>query len=127
MADSFIAVIFARNHRKLNFCVFGIKTIKSATGSEKLKDFISIPEHITFPTTNGDEAHAFFYKPHSPNFEDDSKEKPPVLVLSHGGPTCMPIKIQILGTKSYLQCSGSIMTTVNVLEQPPRFATECQC
>lgn len=47
----------------------------------------SIPKTIEFSTGNGLTAHAFYYPPHNPDFIGPSGEKPPLLVLSHGGPT----------------------------------------
>lgn len=50
-------------------------------------DNLSQPEHITFPTTDEDEAHAFYYPPKNKQYECQEGEKPPVVVMSHGGPT----------------------------------------
>jgi dipeptidyl aminopeptidase/acylaminoacyl peptidase len=48
---------------------------------------ISRPESITFPTTEGLMAHALYYPPTNPEFVAPDGEKPPLLVLTHGGPT----------------------------------------
>jgi dipeptidyl aminopeptidase/acylaminoacyl peptidase len=48
------------------------------------------PESITFPTPGADGpeiAHALFYRPANPAFEGLPGERPPLLVLAHGGPT----------------------------------------
>jgi dipeptidyl aminopeptidase/acylaminoacyl peptidase len=49
--------------------------------------YLSEPQHITFPTTGGDVAHALYYPPSNPDFEAPPGELPPLLVQSHGGPT----------------------------------------
>lgn len=49
--------------------------------------YISQPEAITFPTTEGEVAYAFYYPPTNPNIALPDAEKPPLLVMSHGGPT----------------------------------------
>ena len=49
--------------------------------------YISVPEAITFPSTNGLGAHAFLYRPANPAFGGLPGEKPPLLVKTHGGPT----------------------------------------
>jgi dipeptidyl aminopeptidase/acylaminoacyl peptidase len=49
--------------------------------------FLSIPEPLEFLTENGLTAHAFFYPPKNDRFRAPDGEKPPLLVLSHGGPT----------------------------------------
>jgi len=48
---------------------------------------ISIAEEIIFDTTSNDIAYAYFYKPTNTKFEGLKSEKPPLLVISHGGPT----------------------------------------
>lgn len=49
--------------------------------------FISVPEHITFPTDDGAVAHALFYPPMHPEFTGPEGERPPLIVQIHGGPT----------------------------------------
>ena len=48
---------------------------------------LSEPEPITFATTGGEVAHALYYPPTNQDFEGPSGERPPLLVMSHGGPT----------------------------------------
>ncbi len=50
-------------------------------------DWISKPQPISFVGAGGATSHAFFYPPHNPEFEAPADEKPPLLVISHGGPT----------------------------------------
>lgn len=49
--------------------------------------YISTPQAIEFPTENGQMAHAFFYPPHNGDFAAPRGDQPPLLVISHGGPT----------------------------------------
>ncbi len=48
---------------------------------------LSTPEPIEFPTEAGKAAYAYFYPPKNPDFGAPPEEKPPLLVMSHGGPT----------------------------------------
>lgn len=48
---------------------------------------ISRPESIEFPTSGGLTAHALYYPPTNPEFVGPDGEKPPLIVLTHGGPT----------------------------------------
>jgi len=53
-------------------------------------EFFQEPEIISFPTgtpENPDTAHALFFKPANPDFSANTQEKPPLIVLAHGGPT----------------------------------------
>ncbi|MGB9751504.1 MAG: peptidase [Roseiflexus castenholzii] len=49
--------------------------------------FISTPQVIEFPTEGGVTAFGFYYPPRNRDFLAPEGEKPPLLVLSHGGPT----------------------------------------
>lgn len=52
---------------------------------EPLDDaYISVSQEISFPTKLGD-SYCFFYPPKNPEFQGDGL--PPLIVLSHGGPT----------------------------------------
>lgn len=50
-------------------------------------DCLSIPEPVEFPTSEGKTAHAFFYPPANNSYKGPAGKKPPLIVLSHGGPT----------------------------------------
>lgn len=49
--------------------------------------WLSIPEAVTFPSAQGETVHAFHYAPRNPTVSAPPGEKPPLLVLTHGGPT----------------------------------------
>lgn len=49
--------------------------------------YISVAEHIAFPTENGLTAYGYFYAPRNRDFVAPPDEKPPLIVKSHGGPT----------------------------------------
>ena len=48
---------------------------------------LSEPEAIEFPTSNGMTSFAMFYPPKNKDFKSPTEERPPLLVISHGGPT----------------------------------------
>ena len=48
---------------------------------------ISKAQPIEFPTENGLTAHAFYYAPMNGGYAAPAGEKPPLVVISHGGPT----------------------------------------
>ncbi len=50
-------------------------------------EWISVPERASFPRADGSEAYGLFYGPKNPLVEADGSERPPLVVLSHGGPT----------------------------------------
>lgn len=50
-------------------------------------DAIAHPRAISFPTSAGATAHALLYLPNHPDYEAMLDERPPLLVICHGGPT----------------------------------------
>ncbi len=49
--------------------------------------WFSRPRHVSFPSAGGRTAHALFYPPANPQVTVDSDERPPLVVMIHGGPT----------------------------------------
>ena len=49
-------------------------------------EYLSIPEQVTFPTGDAEEAYGFFYPPKNANFEGTENTLPPLIVKVHGGP-----------------------------------------
>lgn len=47
----------------------------------------SEPRAIAFPTAGGERAHAFFYPPRNARRSGPDGERPPLIVVGHGGPT----------------------------------------
>ncbi len=62
------------------------QTLRSTSTARPDPDFVSVPEAITF-ASDGATAHAFFYRPTNRDSAGPSGERPPLLVVSHGGPT----------------------------------------
>ena len=65
--------------------------------------YLSRPEAITFPTTEGEVAHALYYPPTNPDVTRPRDERPPLMVMSHGGPTSQ--------TTSALDMSTQVFTS----------------
>jgi len=54
----------------------------------KISDaYLSRPESISFPTSNGLMAYGLFYAPKNENYQGPKDNPPPLIVVSHGGPT----------------------------------------
>lgn len=49
--------------------------------------YVSVAEPMEYPTADGLTAHGFFYRPRNRDFEAPAQERPPLLVMIHGGPT----------------------------------------
>ncbi len=59
--------------------------------------YLSEPEAIEFPTEKGLTAHAFYYPPKNQDYVAPPEERPPLLVMSHGGPTAATMPTFSLG------------------------------
>jgi dipeptidyl aminopeptidase/acylaminoacyl peptidase len=72
---------------KIDLASGHIETLRSVSPRKVDPRFISSPEVIEFPTEAGSTAHGFYYGPRNPDFAPVGNERPPLIVLSHGGPT----------------------------------------
>lgn len=74
--------------------------------------YLSMPQAIEFPTEEGLTAHAFFYPPRNRDYVAPSSERPPLLVISHGGPTSATVSTLSLGIQ-YWTSRGFAVLDVN--------------
>jgi dipeptidyl aminopeptidase/acylaminoacyl peptidase len=74
--------------------------------------YISIPEPIEFPTSDGLTSHAFFYRPANRDFAAPEHERSPLIVESHGGPTASTDATFLLGIQ-YWTSRGFAVLNVN--------------
>ena len=61
--------------------------------------YLSVPESISYPSSGNRLAHAFYYPPCNADFEAAPGGKPPLMVISHGGPTGMASNTLKLATQ----------------------------
>jgi dipeptidyl aminopeptidase/acylaminoacyl peptidase len=73
---------------------------------------LSVPESISYPSANKRIAHAFYYPPCNAQFEPAAGSKPPLIVISHGGPTSMASNTLKLATQ-YWTSRGFAVLDVN--------------
>ena len=64
-----------------------VEVLRQSSSIEIDPEYLSMPRPIEFPTEGGLTAHAFFYPPRNRDFVAPPAEKPPLIVISHGGPT----------------------------------------
>lgn len=72
---------------RLNLQTLTSETWRTSSSLPLDAGYLSEPEAVEFPTANGRTAHAIYYPPKNQEFAAPAGEKPPLLVLSHGGPT----------------------------------------
>ena len=62
-------------------------TLKAASTTAVDAGYISPAQTIEFPSNEGRPAYALYYAPKNPEYQAPEGELPPLLTLSHGGPT----------------------------------------
>ena len=74
--------------------------------------YLSVPQAIEFPTTGNRTAHAFYYAPRNRDYRGPEGALPPLIVMSHGGPTsssCNTLELKI----QYWTSRGFAVADVN--------------
>jgi dipeptidyl aminopeptidase/acylaminoacyl peptidase len=74
--------------------------------------YLSIPQTIEFPTEYGLTAYAFYYPPRNRDYVAAPGERPPLLVMCHGGPTGASLNILDLNIQ-YWTSRGIAVLDVN--------------
>ena len=64
-----------------------IEVLRRSTDLQIDPGYLSIPQAVEFPTEHRLTAHGFFYAPRNRDYTPPDGERPPLLVMSHGGPT----------------------------------------
>lgn len=72
---------------KLDLATKTLEVIRRSSQVVIDPDYLSVPRPVEFPTEGGLTAHAFFYPPQNRDYRPLPGENPPLLVISHGGPT----------------------------------------
>jgi dipeptidyl aminopeptidase/acylaminoacyl peptidase len=78
----------------------GVVSIVATSGPAVLApEDVSVGEPIRFPTGEAGIGHAFFYAPRNAGCAAPAGERPPLIVISHGGPTSMSTNAFSLGVQ----------------------------
>lgn len=72
---------------QLNLATRVLEVLRRSRDVAADSGYISAPRPIEFTTENGQTAHGIFYPPENCVYMAPENEKPPLLVMSHGGPT----------------------------------------
>ena len=83
-----------------------IETLRASSTLVLGSEYISVPESIEFQTARDRTAHAFYYPPRHPDHVAPPGERPPLIVISHGGPTTathgtLDLRIQFWTTRGF--------------------------
>ncbi len=89
-----------------------MQIIRRASSNSITADYFSTPETLEFPSANELSAYGYFYPPCNPDFTAAEGERPPLIVISHGGPTSATTNALKLGIQ-YWSSRGFAVLDVN--------------
>ncbi|MCS7055149.1 MAG: prolyl oligopeptidase family serine peptidase [Thermoflexales bacterium] len=79
--DRFAAVV------RLDLASGAFTVLRRSSDLEIDPSYLSVAQPVAFPSEGGQTAYGFFYPPRNCDFVAPAGERPPLLVMSHGGPT----------------------------------------
>ncbi len=89
-----------------------MESIKQSFEVKVDTEYLSTATPITFPTTGGKEAYAIYYAPKNKDYAGLAGERPPLMVMSHGGPTSAAVTALRYSTQ-YWTSRGFAVLDVN--------------
>ncbi|MYM41811.1 dipeptidyl-peptidase 5 [Duganella qianjiadongensis] len=84
---------------RIDFSEEGVEILAQSIAQLPDEACLSVPASISYPSAGGRTAHAFFYPPCNPAVQAPEGSQPPVIVISHGGPTGMTVNTLKLVTQ----------------------------
>ena len=83
-----------------------VETLKSSFSVELPAASFSVPESVKFESSDGQLTHAFYYPPSSAEYTAVEGERPPLVLIGHGGPTtattaALDLKVQFWTSRGF--------------------------
>jgi dipeptidyl aminopeptidase/acylaminoacyl peptidase len=83
-----------------------VETLKSSSTVEFPATLLSVPESVEFPSVDGHTTHAFYYPPRNAEYRAPADDRPPLILISHGGPTTaasatLDLKVQFWTSRGF--------------------------
>ena len=94
---------------RLNLKTRRFEVLRRSNNIKIAEGYLSQPETVEFPTEAGLTAYGFFYRPTNANYRAPDSERPPLLVLSHGGPTAASTTVKSLGIQYWTSRGISVL------------------
>ncbi len=91
---------------RFDLATAGFEVVRRSTAITLDPGYCAAPQPIAYATAGGSTAHGFYYPPCNRDYRAPTGEKPPLLVLSHGGPTSatrssLDLKIQYWSSRGF--------------------------
>ncbi|XP_071159816.1 dipeptidyl-peptidase 5-like isoform X1 [Mytilus edulis] len=97
---------------RINLETKEVKILQESKSLDMDTGYYSIPEEISWKTTNDDVSYGYLYPPKNKDFVAPEGTKPPLLVQVHGGPTSQTSNVLSL-KKQYFTSRGFAVLDVN--------------
>ena len=83
-----------------------VETLKSSSAVSFPAALLSVPESVEFPSSDGHDTHAFYYPPRNADYTGLDGERPPLILIGHGGPTTatsatLDLKVQFWTSRGF--------------------------
>jgi dipeptidyl aminopeptidase/acylaminoacyl peptidase len=84
----------------------GRRVLRRTSELELDEGYVSVAQPIEFPTSGGRTAHALYYSPTNRDSAGPPDERPPLVVMSHGGPTSfawggLSLEVQLFTSRGF--------------------------
>lgn len=97
---------------KLDLYTGATQTLAQSVADVPSRELLSIPQPISFPGSGERVSHGFYYPPVNPRYAGPADTAPPLMVISHGGPTAMTTGTLRMGIQ-YWTSRGFAVLDVN--------------
>ncbi|HEY7189491.1 MAG TPA: prolyl oligopeptidase family serine peptidase [Vicinamibacterales bacterium] len=83
-----------------------VETLRASSTLSLDEGNVSVPESIEFANARGERTHAFYYPPRNATVAAPDGDRPPLIAISHGGPTTaanatLDLKVQYWTTRGF--------------------------
>jgi dipeptidyl aminopeptidase/acylaminoacyl peptidase len=91
---------------RIDLATGAVDTLKSSSTVGYRETLLSVPESVEFRSSDGHETHAFYYPPRHADYEGLNGERPPLILIGHGGPTTatsatLDLKVQFWTSRGF--------------------------
>ena len=91
---------------RIDLATAAVETLKSSSTVGFPATLLSVPESVEFPSSDGHTTHAFYYPPRNADYRGLGAERPPLILISHGGPTTatsatLDLKVQFWTSRGF--------------------------
>ena len=91
---------------RLEIATGTVETLTSSSTVDFPQTLIAVAESVEFRSSDGHTTHAFYYPPRNADYMPSDDERPPLILISHGGPTTatsatLDLKVQFWTSRGF--------------------------